>query len=140
MRKSLLILFSILSLSLLGASLIPVKKVQLTIVNKSSMPMEFRLEGFNGDFEFFYYLRVPEGNRLIPAVESFTIYKGEYNLNPYYIEVWDPVYGYICDNTVSQTLCISHNTRLVFVECDPNVSILGKSSRTRFLGKWRYIY
>ena len=140
MKKASIIIISLVCISLLGASLIPVKMIQLTIINKSGMPMEFRLEGFNGDFEFFYYLRVPKGDRIVPAVETFTIYKGDYTIRPYYIEVWDPVYGYFCDNTFSQNLCISRNTRLIYVECDPNVSKLSKSSVMKYVGKWRYIY
>ena len=140
MRKASIIIISLVCISLLGASSIPVKMIQLTIINKSGMPMEFRLEGVNDDFDFFYYLRVPKGDRVNPAQETFTIYQGEYTMQPYYIELWDPVYGYVCDNTGSKTLYAFRNIRVIFIECDLTVPNSGEPSMMKFFGRWRYIY
>jgi len=132
------ILFSLL---LISATPLPFKKIRLTIINKSGLPMEYKLEGVGLDEEIdlFYYLRVPEGDRFSPIEETFTIYQGKYTMTAYYIELWDPVYGYSCGSS-SKNLFAYRNIKLVFVECNQRDIPSGEPSMLKYSGRWRYIY
>ena len=115
MKKAFLAL-CLLSLFLMGSDRDSIKLVRLTIVNKSGLKLEVRL---TGDCEINqYYLHVPEGNRQSPYHAIFTIIPDRYVVQPYYIELWDPVYGYSCSTPSSQTIDIKRNMRIVIVECD----------------------
>jgi hypothetical protein len=139
MKNNILRIILILILALISAATLPVKKIQLTIVNKSGLPMEYKIEGKNDSSDIYYYLRVPEGDRNNPAEQIFTIYQGEYTMTAYYVELWDPVYGYACSSS-SKTLYASRNIRLVFGECDQTPRNPGEPSMLKFDANWRYIY
>jgi hypothetical protein len=139
MKHRIIVIVLLLNLTLISASSLPMKKARLTIINKSGLPMEYKLEGVDDDFGFFYYLRVPEGDRISPTEQTFTIYEGEYSITAYYVELWDPVYGYSCGST-SKKLYLYRNLRLVFVECDRGSVPSGEPSMLKFSGKWRYLY
>ena len=131
----------LLSLLLVSATPLPFKKIRLTIINKSRLPMEYKLEGvsLDEDVDLFYYLRVPEGDRVSPTEKTFTIYQGQYTMTAYYIELWDPVYGYSCGSS-SKKYYAYRNMKLVFVECDQRNVPSGEPSMLKFSGKWRYLY
>jgi hypothetical protein len=139
MKQRTLLFVLLLSLALMSASPLPMRKVRLTIINKSGLPMEYKLEGADDDFGFFYYLRVPEGDRISPTEKIFTIYEGEYTITAYYVELWDPVYGYSCGSS-SKKLYVYRNLRLVFVECGQSSCPSGEPSMLKFSGKWRFLY
>lgn len=97
------------------ASAPPTRLVRLTVINKSGFPIQLSLTGQKWDY--FYYLDVTKGSRAIPATQEFTIIPDRYASTLYFVELWDPVYGYQC-NSRNQVLDIEHNSRLVVVECD----------------------
>ena len=123
---------------LLSASTLPIRLVRLTIVNKSGLPIEIRLTG--EDVDTSYYLRVEEGDRQFPAEGVFTIVPGTYQMQPYYIELWDPVYGSSCGEAGSTTLEANHNIKVTFAECDRVLRHLGEPSIWKWSSTLKYIY
>lgn len=131
MKKGLLII-SLLTLFFIGGYPYPHQLIQLTIVNKSGLPLEI---GLTGTFEEkFYYLRIPKGDRLFPMEKTFTIVPDEYAIQPYYTELWDPVYGYKCSNQSSQTMELIRNIRMVFLGCNRPPVNRGEPSMLKFGG------
>lgn len=125
-----LLLLALLSIALVGAR--PIRMVQLTLVNKSGLEVHVRLTGSCD--ENVYYLRLPAGDRLLPAEKTFTIAPDTYTMQPYYIELWDPVYGYQCEGSKQQKLLLNHQTRVVIAECDRTPPNGGESSMLKFGG------
>ena len=112
MKKTLLFV-SILTMLALSARPLALKR--LTIVNKSGLDIEIRLTGI--EFENNYYLRIPAGNRNFPTKRVFSVVRDQYNSILYYIELWDPVYGYSC-SSMDQLLVITRNVKVTISECD----------------------
>jgi hypothetical protein len=115
MGKKLLLVVFLLALISTSASSPPGRLVQLTVVNKSGLKIEISLTGQCE--ETFYYLRVPKGDRASPMEKTFTLVPDTYSTSLYYIELWDPVYGYSCSSK-SQTLDLTRNVRMVVLPCD----------------------
>ena len=115
MRKMLLII-SLLAVLVIAASSAYTKLYRLTIINKSGMEMAIGLLGEDDNNQ--YYLRVPAGDRRSPSETIFTIVPDTYAINAYYIEPWDPVYGYTCNDPGGKTLVAERNIRLTFTECN----------------------
>ena len=116
MRKTTLII-SLLAILLIAASSEYTKDLyRLTIINKSGMEMAISLIG--EDDNNIYFLRVPAGDRRSPTETIFTIVPDTYSIKPYYIEPWDPVYGYTCSDPGAKTLIAERNMRLTFTECN----------------------
>jgi hypothetical protein len=131
-----LLLVSIMALLLMGAE--NTRLVRLTIVNKSDLPMEIQLSGTN--VENFYYLRVPDGDRTHPSETVFTIVPDEYRMHPYYVQIWDPVYGAVCGNPAAKTLYAVRNIRITFLECDFGPRNKGEPTIIKYTPRWRYLY
>ena len=127
--KKILLIASLLTLILIAAGPKPPKLVRLTVVNKSGLPLEISLTGSCEDN--YYYLRVPEGDRLFPTKKVFTVAPDMYSARLYYIELWDPVYGYSCSSK-SQQLDVRHNTRVMVLECDRTPACPGETSIVKF--------
>ena len=115
MRKMLLII-SLLAVLGIAASSAYTKLYRLTIINKSGMEMAIGLLGEDDNNQ--YYLRVPAGDRRSPTETIFTLVPDTYSINAYYIEPWDPVYGYTCNDPGGKTLVAERNIRLTFTECN----------------------
>ena len=130
----------LLATLLLSASVLPIRLVRLTIVNKSGLPLEIRLTGEDTDTS--YYLRIESGDGLLPIEKVFTIIPGTYQMQPYYIELWDPVYGSSCSQPGSETLFAMRNIRVTILECDYTVprSNSGEPSMWKFTASLKYIY
>ena len=129
MRKILLII-SLLAVLLIAASSSYTKLYRLTIINKSGMDLAISLLGEDDNNQ--YYLRVPEGDRRSPTETIFTIVPDTYSINAYYIEPWDPVYGYTCNDPGGKTLVAERNIRLTFTECDYTPRNGGEPSMWKF--------
>ena len=154
MKKALFIL-AILSILLIGAEK-PVAVAKLTIVNKSGMDIAVQLTNFKTDPEdkLFYYLRVDAGDHDAPSTKTFVIEKDQYFFQLFYIETYDPVYGYKCDTQQPTKLIFFRNTRLTFLPCGFNTCQPGEPSMRKFapaivappyllekrIMKWTYIY
>lgn len=115
MKKALL-LISLLSILLIGAGSRYTKLYRLMIINKSGMELALSLISEDGDY--ICYLRVPKGDRTFPAEITFTIVPGTYTLKPYYIEPWDPLYGYSCQDPGGKKLIAVRNIRITFTDCN----------------------
>jgi hypothetical protein len=164
MRRALLIT-SLLALMFIGAYAGAGRLVRLIIVNKSGLPVEVQLTGLgltglgpkglgpkglkgltliesSTDIEeHSYYLRIPKGDRLAPTEKSFTIVPDYYAVQPYYIELWDPVYGSTCSALGAQTLDINRNIKVFILECNRRVPNAGDVPLIKFGGaKGRQIF
>ena len=107
----------------------PVGLVRLTVVNKSSNPLGIRLDEINPcdkQQAIFYYLSVPKGDSDQPAEKTFTVVRERYTMQVYYIQIYDPVYGWSCNSPTSGTLEANHNTRLVFLKCGAHRRMRGR--------------
>jgi len=113
MRRGILAV-TILALLLIAANQSYQHLVEITVINKSGLPVEMSLTGSNA--ENFYYLRIPKGDRDAPLEKTFTLLPDVYRATVYYIEPWDPVYGYDCSSK-SDTLNANHKLRVTILEC-----------------------
>lgn len=89
--------------------------VRFTVVNASPFPLEIRLEGRMT--ESFYYLRLPKGDPEFPLVRTFTIARDQYQMQVYYIDLWDPVYGYTCHMGPGGSLNARKNNTITVRDC-----------------------
>jgi hypothetical protein len=139
--KKILLVLSIISLLLVSADTQADKLIRLTIVNKSGLDMEIKLTGME-DRDSFYFLRVPAGDRSNPTEKAFTILPGTYSMQADYVELWDPVYGDKCGSAGGKTLYAGRNIRVVFLECNSNISPRAKGEPTmmKWVHYWRCIY
>ena len=137
MKKVFLLALSLLLAMALSAAG-PARLVRLSIVNKTGLPMEIQLSGAYTDS--FYYLHVPEGDKVYPSETVFTVMADEYRIQPYYVQLWDPVYGTTCSNPAGKTMYASRNLRITFLPCDFTPSNKGEPSIIKYTGRWRYIY
>lgn len=112
--KKVLLVIAIMSLALTGAG--APRTVELTIVNKSGMEIAVNLVEANQYRA--YYLHVDEGTKSVPKKEVFAIERAEYTMNVYYIQIYDPVYGYECDQPGSSTWEAIRNLRITVLPCD----------------------
>jgi hypothetical protein len=110
--KLLVIVMAMISM---GAIPGPSKLKRLTVENHSERAIEISLSGRT--WEKSYYLRVPAGTAEFPAEKAFTIYPDFYSGSVHYVEYWDPVYGYDCNNR-GASLDLTHNAKLVVPECN----------------------
>lgn len=128
--KKILLIISLLAILLIAASSAYTKLYRLTIINKSGMEMAISLLGEDDNNQ--YYLRVPAGDRRFPTETVFTIVPDTYSIKPYYIEPWDPVYGYSCQDPGAKTLVAERNIRLTFTECNYTPRNGGEPSMWKF--------
>ena len=140
MRRALLIT-SLLTLMFIGAYAGAGRLVRLIIVNKSGLPVEVQLTGLTGivgptgiEGENSYYLRVPKGSKLFPTEKSFTIVPDYYTVQPYYIPLWDPVYGSTCGAMGSKTLDLTRDIKIIILECHRRVPNGGDTPQIKFGG------
>jgi hypothetical protein len=88
---------------------------ELVLVNKSGMPIEMTLTG--QDTDSFYVLRMDAGTRDAPLEQTFEVLPDTYSSSVFYVEIYDPVYGYTCTGK-SMTLPVYRKVRLTVTECD----------------------
>ena len=136
--KRILLVLTLLLLLFGSGNALSIRLVRLTIVNKSGFPLEIRLTGEDSDNS--YYLRLEEGDRSNPNEVVFTIIPGIYKMQPYYIELWDPVYGPSCGEAGSSTLYAKRNIKVSILECDRTVRHLGEPSIWKWSSSLKYIY
>ena len=128
--KNVWLITGLLTILLIGASPFGIERlVDLTVVNKSGLPVEIKLTG--SDEENYYYLKVPRGYRDAPTEKVFTVVPDTYSAVSYYIEPWDPVYGYDCSSR-SSTLAATKNIRVTIMECDRASRHGGETSIVKF--------
>lgn len=140
--KKIYALISLLTLVLIGADR-PVDTIRLTIINKSEMEIAIQLR--SNDYECanskdvvrgeFYYLTVLEGDRELPTIKAFDIQKDDYGMQLFYIETYDPVYGFKCKTPAPNALRAARNLRLTVLPCDFTLSPkqIGEPSMFKYL-------
>jgi hypothetical protein len=114
----------ILSLFLIAGSA-PMPTIRLTLVNKSGMDIAVQLMGQDQVYANksdvrrgqFYYLTVLKGTKEEPTIKHFDIEQNTYGMQLFYLETWDPVYGFQCGRTTPNALIAEHNLRLTVLPC-----------------------
>jgi hypothetical protein len=142
MMKKIIYLIPVLTLLLIGAKK-PIDLVEFTIINKSGSDIAVSLKGkdwicinkcdsLKGEI---YYLTVPSGDNETPSVKRFEIEKNTYGMQLYYIQTWDPVYGFKCPTPKPNALVAMRNLRLAVLPCDqtPNCKGIGEPSMWKYL-------
>jgi hypothetical protein len=142
MIKKILYLLPLLTLLLIGAKQ-PIDLVEFTIINKAGRDIAISLKGKDwpcisqcdtskGEI---YYLTVPAGDRDGPSVKTFEIEKNTYGMQLYYIQTWDPVYGFKCPIPAANALMATRNLRLTVLPCDqtPNCKGIGEPTMWKYL-------
>ncbi len=127
--KKFLTILSLLTLLLIGADR-PVDTIRLTIINKSGMEIAIQLRSQDQECATskdvirgeFYYLSMLEGDQNVPAVKAFDIQKDIYGMQLFYLETYDPVYGFKCVTPTPNALIAQRNIRLVVLPCDFTMS------------------
>jgi hypothetical protein len=141
-----LVLISLLSVTLLTA-FYPPYYGELTIINKSGVKLGIQLVDPQDD-ENIYFLTIEKGDRLEPQEKTFEIRPATYGMVVYYMETWDPVYGYPkCGGLVLKSkLIASGKQKLVFTECTRLPRNNGEQKMrkfwiyTQFLYPYKFIY
>lgn len=143
MNKKIAWIIPIFALLILAGSK-PVDLIRLTIINKAEMDIAVQLNAVPkvccnmADVEQgqFYYLPVPEGTKEQPTVKVYTIERDTYLMRLYYLETYDPVYGFKCDPTLPNTMIAGRNLRVVVLPCGQiprNPKAVGEGSMWKYL-------
>jgi hypothetical protein len=95
----------------------PENLVRFTVINQSEVKIGIRL--INKEKDLNYYLTVEKGDKEDPEEKEFTIVPAIYDMQVFYTENYDPVYGYPeCQGTVLPGKLIAvRNLRLTFSKC-----------------------
>jgi hypothetical protein len=134
--KKMILVIALLSLLLVASD--PINTIRLTLVNKSGMDIAVQLiDGDLSDYENIYYLRVAEGDRDVPTEAHFDIVPGRYNMQLYYIETYDPVYGFSCAQAAPVILIARKNMRVTFLPCGEQPPNWGEATQTKF---WFWVF
>ena len=118
--KKILMLVSIVALLLVGACPIPTRLVRLTLVNRSPDRVAVQLTGLDVTTSF-YYLTLPKSVAGQPVEKTFTIMSQRYSAEIFYLEIYDPVYGFKCSQNPSSNVTASHNLRFIILKCGSTV-------------------
>lgn len=132
----LLLLIALLAPTLVAAKPWPGKQYELRVVNKSGVKLAIKLTGIS-DENAYYYLHVPKGDMDFPYEKTFAIASGDYNMSVYYIEIYDPVYGYSCGSAPSITLNMTRQVEIIFNTCGVRPRHGGEPSQMKYW-KWRW--
>lgn len=110
------ILFIISPLLLICLAAIPryTRLIEMVIINKSGYDIEISLSG--NETEEQYYFRIPNGTEDAPTEKTFEVIPDTYTATLYYVELWDPVYGYTCDDK-SHSINANHKTKIIVYDC-----------------------
>ncbi len=132
MKRKLFIL-SLLTVIFSISACLPPKLVRLTIINKSTFPLEIGLTG--QEYEQIYYLRIPEGDVESPSEKIFTIVPDIYRFIPYYVEYWDPVYGRQC-TTIPSIKDLTRQTQITMFHCNDLIRRPGEKTHIKYPSFW----
>jgi hypothetical protein len=120
----------------------PENLVRFTVINQSEVKIGIRL--INEEKDLNYYLTVEEGDKEDPEEKEFTIVPAIYDMQVFYTENYDPVYGYPeCQGAVLPgKLIATRNIQLTFTKCLFMPSGKGEPTMMKFwLWKpWKFKY
>lgn len=131
MKKTPIIILLLLSILLIGAK-DKERTYRLTVINKSDMPIGIRLYGTENS-DHLFYLTVQEGSRSVPQTGEFDIPTDIYRMQLYYIQTYDPVYGWECTQPVPNMLGMLRNIRVVVLPCHEIPRTVGEPSMRKYL-------
>jgi hypothetical protein len=134
-----ILLATLLALFLISAE--PVDLIRFEIINKSGMEIAVRLNGISYQCinkndvskSKFYYLPVPEGSKELPYAKIYTIERDTYAMQVFYLETYDPVYGFRCIQPPVNMLKATRNTRVVIGSCKYYPANAGEPSMRKYL-------
>jgi hypothetical protein len=141
-RETWFLIFLVMaSLLLMGAGRSPAATARLTIINKSGMEIAVQLNGqahtcANQCDEIqglSYYLLVSKGDKEKPAWRVIDIEKNTYQMRVFYMETYDPVYGFKCQDPGPNGLIAMHDQRLVVLSCDQAPPNIGEPGLRKYL-------
>lgn len=140
--KKILLLSALFALLCLGAKKPLTPTVQFTIINELGMNIAVQLsatvknctENCDTPHSKFYYLSVPKGEEEWPTTRTYEIDKGNYGLQLYYLETYDPVYGYTCGGGGSLNLDATHYNVLTVKPCDKPAANGGEEGKYKLPG------
>jgi hypothetical protein len=127
--KKMIMVISLLAMWLVSAGPGYQWLVELTVINKSGMAIEISMQ--DTDQENIYYLRIPQGDMTNPAEKTYTVVRATYTATLYYVELWDPVYGYSCSSK-SQSIDAQHKVKVVVFPCNKTISQPGSAVKIKF--------
>jgi hypothetical protein len=127
--KKIIMIISLLAMWLVSAGPGYQWLVELTVINKSGMAIEISMQ--DEDQENIYYLRIPQGDRTNPTEKTYTVVRATYSATLYYVELWDPVYGYSCSSK-SQSINAQHKVQVVVFPCNMTIAKPGTAERIKF--------
>lgn len=118
-------LLVILIASLLSMASESLHTVDLTVINKSEVDIGLMLNSMTDDDRWYYFTipagfpDEPQGTAPTYTERNFEIVRDYYTSVAYFMEPYDPVYGYpYCGNkTVASRLEATHSVKLVFNSC-----------------------
>lgn len=140
MKRIWLCCIAFLSLLALAGSK-PLDVIRFTVVNKSGMEIAIQLRGQDQvcmncaetKTGQIYYLPVLEGDRDTPVEKTFVIERATYGMQLYYLETWDPVYGFKCGTPRPNALLARRNLRLTVLPCDFTPGNVGEPGMRKYL-------
>lgn len=96
---------------------------RLTIVNRSGYRIAVQLTYTNDDGTTTqrYYLTVSRGEKDRPIKKTFSIMPDKYIAKVYYLETYDPVYGYHCSRNPSTKFEADRNMMMKVNSCDARI-------------------
>jgi hypothetical protein len=126
----LLLLIALLASNLIAAKGWPGKQYELRVINRSGVKVEIKLTGIS-DENAFYYLHVPKGDVEMPYEKTFAIDSGDYKMQVYFIEIYDPVYGYSCRSASAATLQMTRQVEVFINSCNARPRNHGEPSQMK---------
>ncbi|MEI7988732.1 MAG: hypothetical protein WCI88_06810 [Chloroflexota bacterium] len=109
--------------------------VHLTIINKAEMKIGVELTGTDNGYA--YYFPVAKGVKENPTEITYDVYRDNYAIKIYYIQRYDPVYGYQCDLTSQTAIDIQSASRLVVKGCEVSIPNRGEPTQNKVGGSRR---
>lgn len=136
--KKIMLFIAILSLLFVQADDTSNKMIQLTLINKTTLPVGVSLVSRTKDGRL-YYLPVPLGTKEEPSQRTYSIIADHYLMQLKYVQTYDPVYGWKCSFQMPpKDVLAYHNLRIVFLPCENLITVGTGKSLKRLLGEPGY--
>ena len=95
------------------------KMGRLIIINRSGFPLGLLLtsQEEDPDARDIYYLSIPEGSPNAVVERQFELPQREYKMVVYYLETWDPVYGFECASPAGAVFTLRAHQQISIFPC-----------------------
>jgi len=133
MKKISLILLLVLLISAMLMAAAPLRLVRLYVINKSGHSIYMKLNGEVNDQ--FYYLTIPYGNQLTPAMETYTLVE-----DVYVRQTWYGPGDLDCEGWMSKgSLWAVKQLKLTFTPCGMETNGMGEPTWGEKVTYWKEI-